>query len=320
MMVLKSAICKVLIICFCAVLLTSCQSSRSSETAQSQNTPEAVTDKNDTANRNDESGSAVRQSDTQEGDQNLSEPDADKDNVSDSEHEKAKELNTKGYGLYKQGKYKEALDCFKKSFEADDSYYLPHYNYACTIGVLMKKDYPNWYDRTDEVLAHLKKVRALKPDYIKMIKTDPDLDPIRKEFGYMLLLGLSPKKTADAKQILEQLDWYVQGEGIYSYVGGMEFHKDNTVKLWYYTTDFFKNYDPKLPKYEVTGKYKAEGSNITVTLDEKMLRKKNWQDITDNSEEYEDRTVLKGRLTDKGQIEFDIFDYKISYTYPKFSA
>ncbi len=232
---------------------------------------------------------------------------------------KAKELNEKGYNEYKKGNFKAALDLFKQSMEFDYKYYLSHYNYACTLGVLMKKDYPEWYEHKKEMIDHLTKVKELKPDYISKIKTDPDIDPIRKEFGYMLMLGYSPAKSADVEQILQQLNWYIEGQGIFSYVGGIKFNKDSTITLWYYSPEFFKDYNTGA-KYEVTGKYTVNGNKITITLDKKMLRKKNWNDIVDNDSIMEGKTTINARLTQDGILENDMFDYKIKCFYDEFSA
>lgn len=232
---------------------------------------------------------------------------------------KAKELNEKGYNEYKKGNFKAALDLFKQSMEFDYKYYLSHYNYACTLGVLMKKDYPEWYEHKKEMIDHLTKVKELKPDYISKIKTDPDIDPIRKEFGYMLMLGYSPAKSADVEQILQQLNWYIEGQGIFPYVGGINFNKDSTITLWYYSPEFFKDYNTGA-KYEVTGKYTVNGNKITITLDKKMLRKKNWNDIVDNDSIMEGKTTINARLTQDGILENDMFDYKIKCFYDEFSA
>lgn len=232
---------------------------------------------------------------------------------------KARELNDKGYNEYKKGNFKAALDLFKQSMEYDYKFYLSHYNYACTLGVLMKKDYPEWYEHKKELIYHLTKVKELKPDYISKIKTDPDLDPVRKEFGYMLMLGYSPSKSKDVEQILQQLNWYIEGQGAFPYVGGIKFNKDSTITMWYYSPAFFNDYNTD-DKYQVTGKYTVDGNKITITLDKKMLRKKNWNDIVDNDSIIEDKTTINARLTQDGILENDMFDYKIKCFYDEFSA
>lgn len=61
---------------------------------------------------------------------------------------------------------------------------MAHYNYACTIGVLLKLDYENWYDKKDEVIEHLEKTLKLDKKYIAKIKKDEDLEEIRDSFEY----------------------------------------------------------------------------------------------------------------------------------------
>src|SRR5690242_6219452 len=100
-------------------ILASCSSDKQKEAKETQPTDSITASEPDTEEEM-----------TEETQKETSEPDLDK----------AKDLNTQGYRLYKQGSYKEALALFKKSFEADDEYLFGHYNYACTIGVLMKQD------------------------------------------------------------------------------------------------------------------------------------------------------------------------------------
>jgi hypothetical protein len=99
----------------------------------------------------------------------------------------------------------------------------------------------------------------------------------------------------------------------------MKFNKDSTVTLWYYSPEFFNDYNTGA-RYEVTGKYTVNGNKITIKLDKKMLRKKNWNDIVNNGSIYEDKIIINARLTQDGILENDIFDYKIKYFYPEFSA
>lgn len=70
------------------------------------------------------------------------------------DEDKAKELNTIGYELYKSGEYEKALDYFSKSFKENNEYLFAHYNYACTLGVLMQQDYPLWYERRNDIYVH----------------------------------------------------------------------------------------------------------------------------------------------------------------------
>lgn len=233
--------------------------------------------------------------------------------------EEAKQLNTEGYRLYKKKKYKEALDKFKKSFESDDDYAMAHYNYACTIGVLLKLDYEEWYGQKEEVIEHLNKAIKLDKKYIAKIKKDKDLEEIRDSFEYYLLIGLSPEKTEDVKEILDSLTWYIQGSGVVNPLGGIYFGEDGFT-LWYRSPDFFKEYDISYPMLEYDGKYKVNNNKIKLYLTKKMLRKKDEGDIQSNKTEYEDKLIINGTLEKKGDLKFEIFDYPITSWIDEFST
>lgn len=230
------------------------------------------------------------------------------------DREKAKEYNAQGYDFYLGGEYEEALKMFEKSIYSDDSYFYGHYNYACTLGVLMKQDYEMWYSYKKDIIMHLWRVQELNPEYIQKIKTDSDLDLIRKEFDYYLLLGLSPKETNDVKEILHNLSWYIRGQGAYSILGGAEFNSDNSFNIWYY--DFSDNFE----KLGFKGKYEVVNNKITLYLNNRMLRRRDIADIFNNYSEYEEKIIFYGELTEDGSIEIEIFQYPFTYWYDEFSA
>ena len=231
----------------------------------------------------------------------------------------AKEFNNQGYELYKQGKYENALKMFEKSFTADDSFFLPHYNYACTLGVLMKRKYEEWWERKEEAISHLQKVVNLNPSYLTKIKTDPDLDKLRKCFSYYMVIGLSTKKSSDVKQILCGLSWYIEGLGIYQYIGGASFFTDNSFCLWYYPPKYYENaFDSSNLEYK--GSYSINGNRITLKLNNKMLRKRNLSDINDNDSVLEESLFLECILTNDGVIKVNTFEYPLTSYCDEFSA
>ena len=250
----------------------------------------------------------------------ISQADSIKTNSLSSEREAAIELNNRGFKLYKEGKYEEALDLFKKSFTSDNMYYLAHYNYACTLGVLAKSDEEFGYDHYEEIYEHLQIVKKLNPTYVQKIKTDPDLDIIRKDFRYLILIGLSPTKTDDVEEILTGLEWYIVGEGIYNCVGGAKFSKNKQIEFWFYDNKFFINHDFNIPKLKYKGTYQVEGNKITVYLEKRMLRRKEWTDFLNNDTKYEEKMVFSGILTEDGQLKFEIFNYPLLDSYPSFNA
>jgi tetratricopeptide (TPR) repeat protein len=250
----------------------------------------------------------------------ISQADSLKTNSLSSEREAAIELNNRGFKLYKEGKYEEALDLFKKSFTSDNTYYLAHYNYACTIGILAKSDEEFGYDHYEEIYEHLQIVKKLNPAYIQKIKTDPDLDIIRKDFRYLVLIGLSPTKTDDVEEILTSLEWYIVGEGIYNCVGGAKFSKNKQLEFWFYDNKFFTSHDFNIPQLKYKGAYQVEGNKITVHLEKRMLRRREWTDFLNNDTKYEEKMVFSGILTKDGQLKFEIFNYPLLDSYPNFSA
>lgn len=231
----------------------------------------------------------------------------------------AKEFNNQGYELYKQGKYENALKMFEKSIKTDDSFYLPHFNYACTLGVLMKRKYEEWYDRKEEAILHLQKVVDLNPSYVTKIKNDPDLDKLRKCFSYYMVIGLSTKKSSDVKQILCGLLWYIEGLGIYQYIGGASFFVDNSFRLWYYPPKYYNSAFGS-SNLEYKGTYSINGNRITLKLNNKMLRKRDITDINDNDSVLEESLVLECELINDGIIKVNIFEYPLTSYYAEFSA
>ena len=250
----------------------------------------------------------------------ISQSDSIKTCSQSSDREAAIKLNDKGFKLYKAGKYEEALVLFRESFTRDSTYYLAHYNYACTIGVLSKCDDEFGYDHYEEIYEHLQIVKKLNPAYIQKIKTDPDLDIIRKDFRYLTLIGLSPTKTVDVEEILTGLEWYIVGEGIYNCVGGAKFFKNKQMEFWFYANEFFINHDPNIPKLKYKGIYQVEGNKITIHLGKRMLRRKEWTDFLNNNSKYEEKMEFSGILTKDGQLRFEIFNYPLLDSYPFYNA
>jgi len=236
-----------------------------------------------------------------------------------SDIDEAKELNSLGYELYKKGDFEEALRLFEESIEVYNDYPYSHFNYACTLGVLMKNDYPSWFGHKDIAIEHLKKVLELDSIFLEKVKTDNDLDLIRNEFEYLDLLGYSINNTEDIEVYLNELDWYIQGIGIFQVIGGISFDSEGGFLLYY--TDFrgFDEGDYDFPVIEYTGNYTIDGTTITFKLDEAMLMRRSTGDW-DNFEVYDEAMEFTGELLDGGYLIIDIFDYGITSWYDEFSA
>lgn len=229
------------------------------------------------------------------------------------------ELNKQGFALYQQGRYEEALEEFRASFEADDTYVYPHYNYACTLGILLREDLPNWYHRMDELFAHLRRTVELHPPHREKMKTDPDLESVRGEFTFWQIAGLRTDRTEDVKELLTRLTWYAPGEGIFAYLGWIEFEDTGTVTFTYYHPNFFETFDAD-DVIEMHGTYSVSRGYVTVRFDQTPLRKRSKADIMRNESEPDTTSTFTGKLNEDGTLQFHELDYPFLSSYEKFSA
>jgi len=153
---------------------------------------------------------------------------------------------------------------------------------------------------------------------VLLVKNDPDLELLRNRFNYYIVIGLSHTKTEDVKQILCGLSWYIEGLGIYQYIGGANFSSDNSFCLWYYPPKYYDGSDSKNLEYK--GAYSIKGNKITLKLNKPMLRKRDLTDINENDSIPETNFTLECELTNDGILKVDIFDYPLTYYYAEFSA
>jgi len=83
----------------------------------------------------------------------------------------AREFNTKGYRLYKNKEYKQAIVWFKKSHFEDPEYLHPIYNLACSYALL---------EDSKGAIEWLMKYSMLNPKSWEKIYDDEDFDKIRR--------------------------------------------------------------------------------------------------------------------------------------------
>ena len=202
----------------------------------------------------------------------------------------AKELNDTGYGLYKEGKFEQALPYFERSFEADPDYYFPHYNYACTMGILIQNDICAWLGELKNLFVHLKKTVDLKPEYREKMQTDPDLLAVRHYYRFQVLTGLDPEVTEDVEKILVNANWFGPAPGIYGPVSGLDFNRDGSLSLWY--LDHSSGIPEKKP---IKGQFEINGNHINIHL----------------NSSYRESREFKGIL-EQGRITFENLDYAFS--------
>ncbi len=242
---------------------------------------------------------------------------------------KAKRLNTKGYRLYKQGKYYQALPWFQQATQADSNYMLGQYNLACTASIVL-----NSFDcRQDEglleiadpdrIFSALQKTLALNPQRLAKIKTDPDLAMVRKSYRYYRdILGYSVHNNRQFKEILMNVDWTSDTAGWFL-PDRLTFKANGTVILEQSSFTYRdKNgqkvtvmYSSQIPdiayangrtvnenRVHKTGKYQLANGMVTVEFDSKTKGK----------------LRVSGRINENGELNFageNVFDVLPSSAY-----
>jgi len=175
----------------------------------------------------------------------------------------AVELNTKGFQLYEQGKYEEALAYFKKSLTLDNNYHYPHYNYACTAAILLATNYCVYMHLVPEIYEHLEKTVQLKPQYKSKMMQDPDLESVRNTYRFLRITGFNPNIKADLLVILTTIIWYGPAPGVFPASPMVKFKSDGGIEIG----DFLIAGAGE-PGYVYSyGTYRVEGNTIWIELD-----------------------------------------------------
>ena len=237
------------------------------------------------------------------------------------DRQSAMDFNDLGFELYQEGRFEEALDKFEASWRSDESYIYGHYNYASTLGILIREEAYQWHHMQDKAFEHLQKTLQIRPSYASKMLADPDLSELRKDFRFYQILGYDTADPEDAAFVLSSLSWYgAATSGIFPYTAGAEFYSDGSFEFWFYTPEWFDSYaDEDL--YRVNGSYRClDGGEIRMELAGPMLRKQNLEDIYTAPKETEDRMSFSGRLSPEGELSFAIFDYAFYSVYEEFSA
>ena len=190
----------------------------------------------------------------------------------------AVELNTKGFQLYEQKKYEEALVYFERSFELDPSYHYPHYNYACTAAILLSESYCEYMHLITEIYAHLEKTVQLKPQYKAKMMKDPDLESVRNTYRFLRIAGFNPEIKADLLLILTTITWYGPAPGVYPASPMVTFSSDGIIEVG----DFLIAGEGE-PGYVYSyGTYRVEGSTIWIELDDTGSEKNSIRAVFDD--------------------------------------
>ncbi len=215
--------------------------------------------------------------------------------------EKAKQLNTQGFRLYKQGKYYQALPLFHRATQADSRYALAQYNFASTASRVLddfdckqqELDYLRKLSEPDNIFAALKKATTLDPNRLERSKTDPDLTLVRKSFRYYRdILGYSPKNDSQLKIMLQRIDWQSDEMRLY--------HTEPIVRLLFQENGKIQvkiatPIDGEIPKGSPPWRYSYKNGNYDV--------KDGIVTLTFNSPSKGKQKII-GKLNDDGILTF----------------
>jgi tetratricopeptide (TPR) repeat protein len=197
--------------------------------------------------------------------------------------ETGRELNTRGYHLYKQHKYEQALVLFKQATIADPNYALAFYNVASTLGVLHKKSVCQYDAYLSSINKYLKRSVELDPNRRRRMRTDHDLDPVHPTFIYQRLLGLKLNRTSHVKKLLRRIAWYGPANGVIGPESRIFFKSRGRVILQ--SRSLGQN---GYQERNETARYRVRGRKITIYRTTKSGR----------------RLVARGWLTRNGKLRF----------------
>jgi len=81
-----------------------------------------------------------------------------------------------------------------------------------------------------DIFYHLEHTIELKPEYRQKMKTDTDLDLIKRSYSFYKLLGYDHENEDDIRTMLTEIDWYGPKPGVYP-PGELGFSKDGKVSF-----------------------------------------------------------------------------------------
>ncbi|MHB8875200.1 MAG: hypothetical protein ACYC8T_16050 [Myxococcaceae bacterium] len=213
----------------------------------------------------------------------------------------ARQLNAQGFRLYKQGRFPEALELFKKAFDTDEGYALAHYNYAATLGVLRGQGKVCEYNAFKNIiLLHLARSIELDPRRRERMKSDRDFLTVRDTVGYQKLSGRSPERPADVPVILEQVSWFGLAPGAYGPGAGLDFKPRGKLSGWRLQMGPGDDAPTKVP---FTGRWSAKGAKVRLELDAPLDGKRTLEGTLDPAGKLLLPEPLGPQTDDPGECE-----------------
>lgn len=140
----------------------------------------------------------------------------------------ADDLNRQGYARYQKKEFGPALELFRKAVKADAGHLHANYNLACTLAILLERQYCEYLECVDELFTHLERAFRIRPAQRRHAAADPDLFHCRKYLRYYRLMGYSWTNLAHLKIILTRTVWAVPGPGAINPIAEILFSPDGT--------------------------------------------------------------------------------------------
>ncbi len=172
--------------------------------------------------------------------------------------EKIDELNAKGLYHLNKGNYEKSLEAFQKVLQLDPNNSFAHYNLACSLSILLEKNYCENIDKIPEIYKHIQKAVKLKPSYKKKMLKDPDFTPLQKELKFYQIAGLNLANTQNLSLVLTKVHWFGPANGIYGPKDGIIFYSDGSFRYWKNEL----NEEGDIKKIYYKGNYNIKKSNI----------------------------------------------------------
>lgn len=128
----------------------------------------------------------------------------------------AGELNSLGYDCYRAGRLVDARHLFLLALRSDNNHALAHYNLACTLMRLRAEGGACEHEAgLGVVMHHLERAVAIDARRRTRMKEDPDLDGLRDNLRYRMLLGVRMGDPTSMRKALAGTTVYGPGMGAF---------------------------------------------------------------------------------------------------------
>jgi hypothetical protein len=179
--------------------------------------------------------------------------------------EAAQRLNILGHEAYQAGRLVEAAALWHSALTIDPSHAIAHYNLACALSLLMPAA-PGGEDYLASIVYHLKQSVVLRPDRIRRIGEDPDLNRVRdREEIRLIMIGPNP----DSESVLSAaIMWRRVDEDRFTPSDQLEFDSNHHVRFRHDIEGLRGAADnPDLPDQSFTGHWAADGKQLVILTD-----------------------------------------------------